>query len=279
MRGTPASRNPKGPAHSTGADPNPAQARAPAMPSGCPLSPPRPPRPPHPAEVIFDPAHAHWKEQPRTPRCQAQGAAGWGAVGTQPGGNLKQGVWLRGRRGCGLWGPSGVSPGGGLVRSKRTHECAGSQGPGPAGRRGRPAGVRGAAHALTCPCSPPPSCPPRALRAGASSDLEAQIRLGWAPLGAMATEPKRHRPNSPSRSGGGTSDLCVTGRSPFQRPQEGCSCLARLPVWPAALGLWLHPQGSAPVTVQLSSVSLSSSSLLVRTPIPGFRDDPTPDRS
>lgn len=199
-------------------------------------------------------------------------------MGTRPGGNLKQEVQLSGRGGCGLWGPSGASPGGSLVQAKRTHECVGSQGPGTSWQTRRAdEGARG---------RPRPHVPllsstfqlVTGLRvAAASSDLAAQIRRGWVPLGPTATEPKRHRPNSPSQSGGRTSYLRGTGRSPLRRPGGGLLLPRPAPSVAGVPRLVTSSPGLCPnYRAAVLRVCLSSSSLLVRTPIPGFRADPTP---
>ena len=64
------------------ADPGPARRGGARRPPRMPSELPRASRASPPSEVIFHPAHARWKNRPGQSRCQARGAAGWGAVGT-----------------------------------------------------------------------------------------------------------------------------------------------------------------------------------------------------
>lgn len=203
MRVTPTSQNPRDPAHSSWEQtPTRPTAWEPAVPPGCPLSSPRPPWPPHPSEVIFQLAHARWKNRPGHLAAKPGGPlGGGGAVGTQPGGNLKQEALLSGCQGSGLWGPRGaplrerLHPGQELPRAcgeprAWSHLADGRQGCG------------GDAHTLTRPHSPLPYSRSQGSVWREHTQTQ-QPRSGWAgrPLGPMAAETKCHRPNSPSQSG------------------------------------------------------------------------------
>lgn len=140
--------------------------------------------------------------------------------------------------GVGCGGQVGRPPGEASSRPRGPTSVWGAKGPGPAGRRDRPMRVRGAAQALTCPCSPPPS-------SRSQGSVWRERAQTWRPrsggtgrlLVPRRPNPSATDPTPPLSLGAGPQIYVGQAAVPSGDPGEGCSCLARLPVWPSSLGL------------------------------------------